>query len=348
MSDLLKGELLCLFLLIIINGRIFFSNHKNSITVAVLSPVVLFVSLFQFLAQGCTFFELTILILSLLTFITNIHAFSRFISHLYVDRYRLAFYLGSLVLLILSLAMTALVVYFREIPITAKDYGVVETKENLRSINAVLWTYKKSEVEDSEQTEKKPVIIFSADERSDTHRCRPYLILLAREGYTVYSLDVFDRQISYFSSILDFPVLRRSAMIFHSFYQKEEFDSFKLKMTEAIKQEYKTLRELALERNGQDTRLFAIGDEMQEQALEYFKNVQNIDGTFLISSIDMYKTIGFGCIAQTAPFLAYLLKKDQEKSMLVPLYMVRQTDKAIMEVESERAAKMVTDSGENQ
>ena len=384
MSDLLMGELLCLFLLIIINGRIFFPKHKNGITIAVLSPVVLFVSIFQLLAQGCSFFELTILILSLLTFVSNIHAFSRFVSHLYVDRYRLGFYLNSLFLLICSFAMTALVIYFREIPIRAKDYGVVETKENLRSINAnngsinaILWTYKselqeeplsldednlltenlshesslhenlssenpESELENTTNNstnnskKKKPIIIFSADERSDTHRYRPYLILLAKEGYTVYSLDVFDRKVSYFSSILDFPVLRRSAMIFHSFYQKDEFDSFRLKMTESMKQEYKVLREIALERNGTNTALVAIGDEMQEHALEYFNDVQNIKGTFLLTSIDMYKNKGFGCIAQTAPFLAYLIGEDREKSLIIPSYMAKQTDKYIMSIKDNK------------
>ncbi len=355
MSDLLKGELLCLFLLILINGRIFFSRHKNSITIAVLSPVVLLVSIFQILAQGCTFFELIILALSLFTFIANIHAFSRLVSHLYVDRYRLAFYLCSLLLLLCSFAMSAAVIYFREVPVKPEKYGVVETKENLRSINAVLWTYSKkadseetgfantftNTVDNSASDEKntaaeKPVIIFSADERSDTYRYRPYLVFLARAGYTVYSLDVFDNKISYFSSFLDFPVLKRSALIFFSLFNKEEFNQLKLKMTESIKQEYKVLREIALERHGQDACLFAIGDEMQEDALQYFTQVKNIEGIFQLATIDMYNTKGYGCINQTSPFLAYFLDKSREKSFLVPLYMVKRTEAAISAAEAEK------------
>lgn len=328
MSDLLLGELLCLFLLIIINGRIFFTKHKNNITIAVISPVVLLVSIFLILAQGFSFFELIIFVLSLLTFIFNIHAFSRFISSLYVDQYRLGFYLISLIILICSLLMTCVVIYFRDVPVHAKDYGVTETKERLNDFNAVLWTYQNSEKNSNSisDTPEKPIILFSADERSDTQRYRPYLIFLARAGYTIYSIDVFDTRISYFSSFLDFPVFRRSALIFYELFKKEEFNSLKLKMTESIKQEYKVLREIALQRHGPDATLFAIGDEMQIDALKYFNQVKNIAGTFSISEIDMYKTKGFGCIAQTSPFLAYLMGEKREKSLLVPLYMAKQTD----------------------
>jgi len=139
-------------------------------------------------------------------------------------------------------------------------------------------------------------------------------------------MDVFDNRISYFSSILDFPAFRKSAMIFYALFKKDEFDLLKQKMTESMKQEYKVLREIALERHGENARLFAIGDEMQIDALEFFADVKNIAGTFSISEIDMYKTKGYGCISQTAPFLAFLLGEKREKSMLVPLYMAKQTD----------------------
>ena len=119
--------------------------------------------------------------------------------------------------------------------------------------------------------------------------------------------------------------------------EKEEI-SLKQKMTESIKQEYKALREIVISRHGENAKIFVIGDEMQKEALEYFNDVKNVEGTFSISLIDMYKTKGYGCIAQTSPFLAYLMSEKREKSMLVPLYMAKQTDIIITSSKNIRAS----------
>ncbi|QTQ12701.1 hypothetical protein HRI96_11135 [Treponema parvum] len=335
MTDSLTGNLLCLFLLILINGRIFFSKHKNSITVTVLSPVVLIVSFFQILAQGCTVPALLIFALSLAVFILNIHAISRFASHLYVDRYSPVFYIFSLFFFICTIALTVLIVYFREVPVDASSYGVTETAERLQGYGkgAVLWTFKEKDGTDEQRTSEKPVILFSADKRGDTRSYRPYLILLARSGYTIYSLDLYQSPVPYVSSRLDLPFFRRSGLIYLSLKKPDEFIKNEWKFTRSVLNEYETLLKIVSERQGSQTRCFYIGDLMQEKALIKLseENSPDFKGVFSLASVDLYKNKGYGCVTQTDPFTAYVLGTKREPTLIVPSYMVLRTKQALEE-----------------
>lgn len=324
MADSFQGEMLCILLLILINGRIFFSKHKNSITIAVLAPVVLIVSIFQILAQGCSFFEISIFGISLFTFLANIHSFSRFISHLYVDRYRPAFYIFSMIMLLLTLLLGGVIFYFREVPVDSKDFGVIETKEQLSTKNAVLFTFE----EPSEKNDK-PVILFSADKRSDVYRYRPYLIMLAKRGFKIYAITIFDSSISYFNSFFNFPVLRRSTLIFCSLYYPEDYELLRQKFLPAIEKEYDLLRKIAIERNGNNCKMVLVGDSMHSQALENLMQTEFYEGSFMLSEIDRYSTKGYGCVNITAPFLAFLLNEKRNDSMELPAYMALCTEEAV-------------------
>lgn len=327
MADSFQGEMLCVFLLILINGRIFFSKHKNSITIAALAPVVLVVSIFQFLAQGCSFFEISIFVISLFTFLANIHSFSRFISHLYVDRYRPAFYIFSMIMLLLTLLLGGLIFYFREVPVESKDFGVIETKERLSDKNAVLFTFE----EPSEKNDK-PVILFSTDKRSDVSRYRPYLVMLAKRGFKIYAVTLFDPTISYFNSFFNFPVLRRSTLIFCSLYYPEDYELLRQRFLPAIEKEYELLRKIAVERNGNNCKMILIGDSMHSQALPNLMQTGFYEGSFMLSEIDRYSTKGYGCVNITAPFLAFLLKEKRNASMELPAYMALCTEEAIQRI----------------
>lgn len=328
MSDSLMGELLCLVLLLLVNGRIFFSSHKDSITIAALSPVCLVVSVFMILAQGCTVPAVLIFVLSFFTFILNIHAFSRFVSHLYVDRYRLAFYIFSLIILIFSFCLTVFFVQYREVPVNIKKYGVSETKEVFEQGKEIVWTF--APVKQSESGGfKKPVILFSADKRGDTLRYRPYLILLARAGYTVYAMDSYSAK--YFSSWLDMPFFRRSAFIFASLRKPAVFQSMKPVITQNILKEFDDLFSIACERETSETSYFWVGDVMQQDAFQILlqKSGSSVLGSVILSSIDLYTAKGYGCITQTAPVLARLMGLEREKTLLIPSYMAGCTCNAI-------------------
>lgn len=333
MSDLLMGELLCLFLLVLVNGRIFFVSHKNSITIAVLSPVNLIISFFLIIAQGPSIPVLMIFILAVFTFILNIHAFSRFISNLYIDIYRPAFYIFSLILFFVSLSLTVFSIKYREFPVNAEKYGVSEVKEISEDRNTVLWTFKPLK---NEGLEKKPVVIFNADKRGDTYRYRPYLILLAHSGHTVYSIDSYGESMPYFSSWMDLQFVRRSALIYSSLKNPELYNEMQNRIIQNSLKEYVELFLIAQKKEEADTQYVFIGDCIQPDAIQAAigKYDNRVKGFFQISSVDLYTTKGYGYIALTAPVLARFMGVKREDSLLVPSYMVLQTEKAIALMES--------------
>lgn len=325
MTDSLSGELLCLILLILVCGRIFFTNHKNNITLAIISPVAFLLSIFLILANGFAIPEIIIFILSFFILFINIHAISRFVARLYVDRYRPAFYIFSTIFLILSILTTVLVVAFREVPVDASKYGVIEEKEVFENQENVLWTFSPETLDGT--SDNNPVILFSADKKADTKRYRPYLILLAHAGYKVYSLDLYSSDIDLLPKAFELSFVRRSILIFYSIFDKAKYNELQRAFDKQVSLEYQTLLNIAKERNFSSTKCFLVGDSMQ---IDFLKNSsllknENILGSFNLTSATLYKTSGYGCITQTQPVLAYLMGVNREKTLIIPSYMVSQT-----------------------
>ena len=230
-------------------------------------------------------------------------------------------------MLLLTLLLGGLIFYFREVPVESKDFGVIETKERLSDKNAVLFTFE----EPSEENDK-PVILFSADKRSDVSRYRPYLVMLAKRGFKIYAVTLFDPTISYFNSFFNFPVLRRSTLIFCSLYYPEDYELLRQRFLPAIEKEYELLRKIAVERNGNNCKMILIGDSMHSQALPNLMQTGFYEGSFMLSEIDRYSTKGYGCVNITAPFLAFLLKEKRNASMELPAYMALCTEEAIQRI----------------
>jgi hypothetical protein len=343
MSDLLLGELLCLGLLIIICGRIFFIKREKIVHITILAPVALVLSFLLITAWGLTLMEAAIFLLTALVFLSNIHAMSRFMAHLYIDHYNPAFYIFSLFLFICSIAVTAVALYFRPVPVPPARFNVSVTKQAVTGsfsagvkikdklsdkTRGILWTFKPG----SNIAPKKTAIIFSADKRADTARYLPYLTLLANAGYTVLAADFYMPDGHWLSGKLDSPILRRAAMIYLSEKETERFKSMDKNFTENTVREYDSLISLGTDILGSGTPLFIIGDAMESDALGLIrqKYPYQVTGTYMLGNIKEYKTSGYGCIEQTSPLLAYLINGiNRDASLFIPRYMVLQTQKAV-------------------
>jgi len=342
MLDPLPGELLCYGLLVILCGRIFFIKGEKIVSITVLAPLVLLLSVLQIVAWGAGLPELIILLLSILTFTANIHALVRFFQHLYVDRYSPLFYIASVILLLCTLAAAAGTVCFRPVPSRPADFGVTVQKKLLtgsvgsgftvrshfREKNTgVLWTFTPSD----STTMKKTIIIFSPDKRADTARYMPYLLLLAQAGYPVITADLYSPGVRWISPFFDTSPLRRSAMIYLSLQKPDVFEALGRNFTGNMINEYSALIDIGTHLFGSATRFFLVGDGMGNGALKavFEKYPYQAAGVWSLDAVGEYKTAGYGCIEQTAPVLAAIFGMKRDSSLFIPRYMALKTRQAV-------------------
>jgi len=193
--------------------------------------------------------------------------------------------------------------------------------------------------EETIEPEIKKIVIFFPDKTADTFYYKTYLQLLAQSGITVYSGDFYAKDCRWMHSITDSKLLRRTVMSLEKLFSPQKFSQQKEFYNYNISLECKEMINLvhAEEMNSQISQYYLVGDEMSSNALKDFYYSQKnsfeaknpdarLGGYFLINNIDAYKTPGFGCITQTDPLLATLLKVERDYSLSDTQQMVQETN----------------------
>ena len=123
MYNPILGEWLILSLLFLNCIRIFFIKYGKVDVLTVLAPVCVILSVLQIVAWGIYLYSAVILFISIFCFFTNFRAFLRFKAGLLVDHYSAAFKIGEVMVLLLTLGVGALLVYFRPGNTRPSDYS---------------------------------------------------------------------------------------------------------------------------------------------------------------------------------------------------------------------------------
>ena len=175
------------------------------------------------------------------------------------------------------------------------------------------------------------VVLFVPDKRGDTYYYEPFLQLLAKEGYTVVSADFYSKDCKWFHSLLDLHILRRIGMITSSLIDNAKFTSQREFFTYNITLEIKNIISMLKERYGKDVKIFIVSDGMSDTAASDIVKINktNVTGSFALDSIPEYMTSGYGCIAQTSPFLNMSLGFPKEKNNETPLLLVEKVKEHI-------------------
>lgn len=347
------GELLIFLLLFITNIRVFFVSHVRRDPLVVLAPLVFALSILQIIACGIDAFTILGFILSFLVFISNFHAMFRYSERLYIDHYSIVMKCWAAITVILSIiAMTGLCI-FAPVELKNTNLGVEETSTRykgsfragfepasiINTSNAVFYEFSPAAPLGQEKPDSKEIILFIPDKRGDTAHYRPYLQLLAKEGYTVCSADFYADDLKWLHSIGDTKVLRRLFCVFSSCTRNQQFMSQREFYAFNITQEYKALLDMMKDTYGYNTKFYLISDVMGNIAIKdiYKTNSNNLKGIFSIDSISEYKTAGYGCIEQTDPLLALYLGLKTDSSLATPKKLVEETIK-FMETNNDSVA----------
>ena len=343
------GELLVFALLFITNLRVFFVHHVRRDPLVVLAPFTFIVAILQIFAWGIDTFTFLGLLIALLVLLSNFHAIFRYLERLYVDHYSPLMKVWAVFTIIVSAIALAATVYFAPIEQNPRRLDITENqiqyKGSFRSgfeeagsfgvKSLTLFEFLPGKNKTLKTAEPQDVIILLApDKRGDTANYRPYLQQLAARGITVYSADFFAEDGQWLHSIGDKRIMRRLIMVLQSVLNEKRFTAEKEYYSYNIAQEYNVLIPLLRERCGADKKFLLITDFMADIAADDLmkKNPDIVAGILKLSSIEEYKTSGYGCIEQTDPLLALSMGLERDRSLATPKLLAQKTEEALNDI----------------
>ena len=343
MNDKLISELFILGIQILICIRVFFVQQKTIVSIVILSPLSVLLSILQICIWGLGISEGVIFIISLLIFIGNTHALTRLQHHLFTDLYNIPFFIFSVLMLIVTALCITLLLYLHPAyykksqlhTVTTKTYmtGSLQTGYTPRQIfdplpNMTIWTIQPQK----DLEVKQPVILFVPDLRSNTQNYMPVLQELANKGFIVISADCQELTKNWFHSYLDIPQIRSSAIVYQSLYHSEAFENILQTRTDAIVNVYDHLIAYSESQFGKDTKYYLLADVASAQALTIVapKHPYKIVGVYSLHYDTDYQTPGYGCLDSTDPVTAWLHGlRTFDQDMFIARYIAIKTSNKI-------------------
>lgn len=347
------GEMLILFLMLLNCSRIFLLKYGKIDSLTVLAPICVILAVLQIFAWNVDIFSISILVISIFCFFTNFRAFLRFINGLYVDHYSAAFKTGAIFIIVLCFAEGAILVKFRPVILNKKEYNTIETK--IRLSGDFLSGFEKSKYFENASAEIKIIqpakkellngktIILLADKRADSVEYVPFMQILASNGYKIYCGDFYARDGKWFRNFLDTKILRKFCMkasYFKNpvqFEMQKEFYSFNMKKEISAMLNFVVSEQKQENPEEENSLIFVVGDWMSDVCFDDFKENPDekpteISGFFKLSSIEEYKSKGFGFVQQTSPFTAHFLNLKREPKLENLKIVAEKTLSAIPEI----------------
>lgn len=340
------GELLIYVLLLLTNLRVFFVKHVRRDQLVSLSPFTLLISILQIIAWGIDLFTFLALIISILVFLSNFHALFRYTERLYVDHYSPLMKIWASFTVTISAAAIAGILIFAPVEIKSEKMNISETSQrytgNFRTgfeeasliskTNLILYKFT-PEQKPGSYTPIKGLVLFIPDKRGETVKYKPYLQLLAKEGYTIYSADFYADDGKWIHNWQDSRLCRRIFMTYYGLSDNQKFMSQREFYTYNYKQELKILSSIMEKECGYWQKYYLISDVLANTALEDYvkENPAKVAGIFNLDSISEYKSAGYGCIEQTDPITARQFNLTRDPEMFTPKLLVLRTKECLLE-----------------
>lgn len=326
MENPVLGEWLVLFLLFLNCSRIFFLKYGKVDSLAFLAPLCVVFSVLHIFAWGADIFSVTILVISIFAFFTNFRALLRFSSGLFIDHYSILFKIGAIVILVFTILVSALLIYFRPVFFNASEFGAEQKIIRLFGdftngfSKAYPFEFAQGEVlkiypEPEEESNGQSIIIVP----DKTANVLDYKILaykLVEKGYTVYIGEFHARDGKWCRNLADMKIVRCAYLLMSYFRERQKFDNQLQFYTFNIEKECGAMLEFVLGEQGDEkTPVCFVGDWMSQIALPEFvaKNRENVAVHLNLCDFEEYKTPRLGFVQYTAPVILAKAGIEKEK-----------------------------------
>ncbi|MBO4320799.1 MAG: hypothetical protein J5857_10080 [Treponema sp.] len=339
MTNQTLGELLLLLLLGISCARFFFARQAHLDPLSVLPLLTFILCLIHIAAFELTTMNALITAIAFLNFIWNIRALIRLHHKLVVDHYGILFIIVSMLNLIAVIILSVFVIIYRPAKINTKTYAVKISqqryclKENGYEECSSPLDYATLIVNKyTGETSGGKSILLMPGVLSSRSMYEPFCVKLARDGYTVYSAQLFGKDASWFGDIRDSRFLRRFCMMYSQRNNPEEYE-------EAMKHKdeyYSRLSSAILPLISKDSadRFYIVTDGADltsgSMLSNMFSEKKSCDGIYDLSVIPTYSTPEYGPIEQTYPMLAkYLFDVDRDGTFYMSSHIATVLERSI-------------------
>lgn len=339
------SQLLVLFLCGISCIRFFFFRTSKRDTLAILPSFALVSSILVFFAYGISIFQVAILFISLLVFIFNFRSLLRLFNGVYIDRYSILFILSSVINFILTVLVAVAVIYFH--PIKAKDKNLNVQKTQLRYSGSPSKGYKVNaspfekitvnlwKIESTEHAEYKKlhdnerIIIFLPSKCADLETYEAFFNKLAYDGFTVYAGEIFSDEIEWFSYLKDSRVFRKSTFLSQRLKDSAQADYFSSYKKSNFIKEFESL--LKITAPSENNFVCIAGENLPKDVLSQVQAdfPDLVDCYFDLSSVEDFKTPGFGPVENYSPLLCEVLQQTLDKSFYTSVHLATVLEKTV-------------------
>ncbi len=219
-NDILIGQLVVLFFLLLATLRPIFKKTKSTDTIAIVTIVAFFVNVLLILTFGLSVLFIIIFCLTVLVFITNIASLYRLKHSLFLDRYSFKFTFFSYLEAFLVLITLGLCLFFQPVPVdqsvqtkeiyTGSFSHGFKTKSVFFEKTALITTEYKEPVilTDNETTYKEPsktAFLYLSSISSSSSDSALRLTTMAQMGLTVFTGDFYASDAMKTNTVLDSP-----------------------------------------------------------------------------------------------------------------------------------------------
>ncbi len=370
------GEILILVILVLLNGRIFFTNTRID-SFVIMSPLTVVITILHILSWGADFTNVTILVLAVVSLIINYRSFLKFLNHLYVDQFHPVFIVFSSIMLLICTGFLAFKIWQRPVFINEAKFNV-ETKKLYYTtkdddtdiaegelVEAVNFSDRKRITLEvfscaDKDAEKDCAVLLVPDIKAGARNYRPLAVLLARNGYTVYTAQIDQRYETGSNAFVDSVYIRGFVEMLKWCISRADGPARPVYYENYCKALYRAARQSADEgtyfffvTDGEANQAFRLSQESRLDR-EEFGDVAGIlgsdfvTGSFSLNSVKEYKESPLGFIRQTEPAVSYLVfGRGRDLSLFEPsycAYLIRQEIQKAMERKFREASEIEADA----
>lgn len=335
------AELVIYCILIINTARVFLNKSVKHDSLVILAPMAIILAVVNCFAYGISLFEMQLVLLSIVVFLLNIPSFIRNRNKLFIDYYSIPMKISCGIASFLILLSLVFCFINREVTIDIKKSNISERSiayegsfrngfmepEIFSQRTAFFHEYKSNLIIDS----SKNVVVFVSDKRGDSAAYKPYLQLLAANGYTVCTFDFYTDDCNWNYQSKSYKTTRSYHLTNESLNKPDVFsknlDGYKYN----VYVECNGMLPLLQEIYGKDCKYFFISDGFSSESVRRLvaENPELSTGSFYLDSIPEYKTTGYGCVEMTNPLVAKKLGEKRDKHGFITKYLVLKTSNAI-------------------
>lgn len=339
---MILGQLLIFALLISVELRVFFIKQAKKDSYVFVAPITLFLAILNIFSWGLNIVNIIALTLSFIVVLINIYSIFKMVAKLLTDSYSIFTKVIAIIISIICLGAIIFTLLFSPITTRSAKLGIYETKENYEgnfrsgftpikagsSASATFYQY--SNIDYIPQA-KQNVVVLITDKRGDAVSYVPFMQYLAKENFTVCTMDFFTDDLVWLDSKKNSKALRRFMLVSESLSENSKLDDLQETFTYNYLTECDAIISLLTERYGSQCKYFLIGDGMSSPAVISYaeQHPEKITGTFCLDSISEYKTAGYGCVEETDPLVASYLGQKRDKHGFITKYLVLKSKEEI-------------------